>query len=232
MNTFLSFDKAALICFSFLFFISSCMSPQKAATAINQKYAPADLQKDVILLQKILEADHPSLYWYTPKDSIDVYFAQTISSLKDSMDGLEFKNKIAWLVSKIRCGHTEVGLSDQYERAIQKIKQPRFPLAIKTWGDSLVVLGSALQNDSVLRRGTIITSINNISNRLVLDSIFQFISTDGYSDNFKSQVTSFNFAAAYRDAFGVPYRYVIHYLIKRAMIRQRSFIITPPLRQQ
>ena len=40
------------------------------------KYAPEVLQQDYALFQTILEEEHPGLYWYTPKDSMDYYFQQ------------------------------------------------------------------------------------------------------------------------------------------------------------
>ena len=35
-----------------------------------RKYAPRQLQEDYAVFRQILEESHPSLYWYTPKDSI------------------------------------------------------------------------------------------------------------------------------------------------------------------
>jgi hypothetical protein len=46
------------------------------------KMAAADLKEDIRILKKVLEANHPSLYWYTSKDSIDYYFETTIASIK------------------------------------------------------------------------------------------------------------------------------------------------------
>jgi hypothetical protein len=210
-NKFFIKNKITFIFIAVLFFLTSCRSTEKAETVINKKYAPAALRNDVSLLQQILEANHPSLYWYTPKDSMDNYFRESINSITDSLNEFQFKNKVAWLISKIRCGHTSVEFSKQYAEAIAKIKQPQFPLAIKTWGDSLVILGNLFPNDTLLKRGTVITSINNMDPHVMLDSMFQFISTDGYDDNFKSQVTSFNFAAAYENCFRFTNSYIIHY---------------------
>ena len=39
-----------------------------------KKYPKETLQKDYTLLREILEAKHPSLYWYTPKEKMDNYF--------------------------------------------------------------------------------------------------------------------------------------------------------------
>ena len=56
----------------------------------NRKYSREDLQKDYSLLRNILEKKHPSLYWYTPKDSMDLYFERGYESIADSMTELQF----------------------------------------------------------------------------------------------------------------------------------------------
>ena len=170
------------------------------------------LQEDVILLKKILEANHPSLYWYISKDSLDACFNDVIGSITDSLNEVQFKNKVAWLVSKIRCGHTAVRFSKAYGKVASSFRYPLFPLAIKTWQDSLVVLSSILPKDSIFKRGTVITSINGMSNRSLLDTIFRFISTDGYADNYKSQLISGNFAGWLKTILGIDSTYTISYI--------------------
>lgn len=191
----------------FIFCLMSCaVSKQLPKTSAQQS------KNDIILLHKILEADHPSLYWYSTKDSIDAAFSEAINSITDSLTHLQLKNKIAAVVSKIRCGHTAVRFSKKYTKQLEKYRGPIFPLAIKAWDDSLVVLGSAYRKDSIFKRGTIITSINNKKPRQLLDSMFAFISTDGYSNNFKNQLISYNFGNYYRNTFGLDSSYTITYI--------------------
>jgi hypothetical protein len=207
------------------FLLSACAATQKAQQKLPKKSA-AELKSDFILFQKILEANHPSLYWYTPKDSMDLYFSQGINSITDSMDEVQFRNKLAWVVSKIRCGHTTVMPSKKFNTATAQYRFPSFPLYLKTWDDSLVVLGNLFPKDSVFKRGTIITGINGRTNRQVLDSIFQFISSDGYSFNYKSQVLSGNFPVWYKNVFGVDSSYRVSYIDstgKEAMAVLKNF---------
>jgi hypothetical protein len=176
------------------------------------KIDPQLLRDDLSLLQKILEANHPSLYWYTPKDSMDLFFAQAINSIHDSMDEVAFKNKVSYVVSKIRCGHTTVRFSKAYSKKAARFRYPQFPLSLKAWSDSLVVLQSVRPRDSIFKRGMIITSINGVKNRWLLDSIFEHMSTDGYSENFKNQVISGNFPAWYKTVLGIDSSYAIGYI--------------------
>jgi hypothetical protein len=142
---------------------------------------------------------------------MDTYFAETIQGLQDSLNEVEFRNRIAVLVSQIRCGHTIVRYSDQFIKSLSKNRVPQFPLSIKTWDDSLVVLAN-INSKSNIKRGTIITSINGRSNRNLLDSFFKFISIDGNNASYKSQIVSNNFGAWYRNMFGTDSNYLIGYI--------------------
>ena len=194
-----------------LVFLQFTVSAQVKITRLPKKDA-ASLREDISLLQKILEASHPSLYWYTPKDSMNALFAESINSITDSLDEVQFKNKVAKLVSRIRCGHTTVLFSKAFTKKAAQFRYPAFPLSIKAWGDSLVVLNSLLPRDSVFKRGTVITSINGRTNRQLLDTLFQFISSDGYAMNYKNQVVSGNFPAWYKTVIGLDSAYSITYI--------------------
>ncbi|MEO7531702.1 MAG: S41 family peptidase, partial [Sediminibacterium sp.] len=202
--------RAGIIGLFFLTTIHFAFSQKKAPPII--KISAALLKEDFVLLRNILEANHPSLYWYTPKDSMDLYFDQSINSITDSLDEVQFKNKVAWLVSKIRCGHTTVFFSKKYTKNAAQYRYPSFPLYLKAWGDSLVVLANLFPKDSVFKRGTIITGINGRTNRQLLDTLFQFISSDGYAFNYKNQVVSGNFPIWYKTIIGVDSSYNITYI--------------------
>jgi C-terminal processing protease CtpA/Prc len=196
-----------IVCFCFF----SCRTAS-VQYDINRKFSVPELTEDFNILRGALEANHPSLYWYTPIDSIDWAFNNVLNSITDSMNEHQFRNKLAWATSKIRDGHTAVRFSRRYNNAINRSQLPVFPLAIKAWKDSLVVLASAFRGDSVFTRGTIILSINNRSPKELLDSMFQFISTDGFADNFKNQVVSFNFGIHYKNAYGLDSLHQIFFL--------------------
>lgn len=194
------------------FFFTACVSSKQTDYTFNQKYSSAALKEDVTLLKKILEANHPSLYWYTPKDSMDYFFSNAINSIQDSLTEIQFRNVVGTVISKIRCGHTSVRFSKAFNKLSEKYRYPQFPLYFKVWDDSLVVLGNMFTKDSVLKRGTIVTSINGKTNRQLLDGMFNVISTDGYSNNYKNQVLSNNFPAWYRTVYGLDSQYTIKYI--------------------
>ena len=89
----------------------------------TKPYSPAKklpqelLRKDYLLLRNILEKKHPSIYWYTPKDSMDHYFDYYFKGIADSMTEQQFAWQVlAPLVDKIHCGHTSVGSSKAFRK--------------------------------------------------------------------------------------------------------------------
>jgi hypothetical protein len=186
--------------FCCLFVWVPIMAQKKLADA--PKIAPALLIKDLHTLQKVIVQNHPSTYWYTPKDSMDFYFSSALASIKDSMSAWAFKNVVASYLTNIKCGHTSVNFSPKLTKQYASYRFPQFPLQLKVWKDSAVVIGNLHLKDSIFKRGTIVTGINQLPIKHLVDSMYGIISTDGNSINFKSQVLTNNFAGWYKARFG------------------------------
>ena len=189
-----------ILFFCCLFFGLSTMAQKKLADA--PKIAPALLVQDLKALQKAIVQNHPSVYWYTPKDSMDLYFSMAVASIHDSMSAWQFKNIVASYLAHIKCGHTSVQFSPKLTKKYAAYRFPLFPLQLKVWKDSAVVIGNLHTKDSILKRGTVVTAINQLPMRTLVDSIYGIISTDGNSLNFKSQVLTNNFSGWYKARFG------------------------------
>ena len=202
------------------FLLTSC-STQQSAFHPDKKYSKAQLQSDITILEKILQHSHPGLYWYATQDSISGYFQALYSSLTDSLTEQQFRNRIAYAVSKIHCGHTVVRPSEKFVDYYTKHKPPQFPLSLKLWKDTAVVTQNLVKDDATLKRGTIVKSINGRLLTIIRDSIFQLIGTDGYADIFKYQALSNNFSAFYRNAFGTDSQYVIQYIDSTGYAREK-----------
>jgi hypothetical protein len=169
----------------------------------QRKYPASQLQKDYRIFRNVLEESHPSLYWFTPKDSMDYYFDEGFRHLNDSLTEPQFRNILSYVVNKVHCGHTAVKYSKQYNRYIDTAKIKLFPLSFKVWGDSMAVTGNLNRNDSVLKFGTIVTAIDGHSTRRLTDTFMNYVASDGYSINGKYQSLS------NRGSFGTLYKNVI-----------------------
>jgi hypothetical protein len=193
----------------------------------DKKFSPEALQEDVDILWSTFQQCHPSLYWYTSKDSVDNTFTELRTSFKDSLTEPQFRMVLAKALAVIKCGHTSVRASKAAAAFRDTRRTPIFPLHIKTWEpDSMVVLSNAFRGDSNLTRGTTIRSINGRSVQQLLDSIFQFMSADGWHNSFKYQLLSNNFPAWYKSVFGLSPQYSIDIITaqgKEATVNIKNF---------
>jgi hypothetical protein len=179
----------------------------------SKKYSVRELQHDYSLLRNILEKKHPSLYWYTSKDSMDIYFDKYYNSITDSMTEQQFGWRvIAPLTDKIHCGHTSFAMSKAYNNWAFGKRFPSFPLLMKCWNDTMVVTGNLNRKDSVLKRGTFITSINGISNAALKQTMFGYMTEDGYANNVNNIRLSSNFPYYHRNIFGLSKTYAVKYI--------------------
>ena len=179
----------------------------------DRKYSARELQKDYGVFRGTLEAWHPSLYWYTPRDSMDHYFDQGYAALKDSMTEPEFRKILSFVIAKVRCGHTSVAPSKNYAHYLDTARLRQFPLILKFWADTMVVISNLNRHDSILKRGTLIYSIDGRTARQLTDTMFPYIVTDGYNLTGKYQYLSsgLHFSSWYKELFGKDSIYHIRY---------------------
>lgn len=219
-----------IVLFSLLIVLGAACSTTKHAYNPAKKYSSEELQKDYSIFRNILQGSHPGLYWYTPKDSMDYFFRDGEERLNDSLTEPQFKNILAYVLSKIDCGHTTVRSSKKYLRYVDTARLKVFPLSIKFWPDTAVVAANMIRNDSILKRGTVIEKINGRPVSFILDSLFQFISADGHNLTHKYQSLSnrFNFGQLYSSVFGLSSKYEISYLDSNGQVRNTILPVYDP----
>ncbi|HEV8083062.1 MAG TPA: S41 family peptidase [Chitinophagaceae bacterium] len=179
----------------------------------NKKYSGETLREDYTFLRNVLEKKHPSLYWYTPKDSMDYFFDEGYKAINDSMTELQFGWKIiAPLTATIHCGHTSFSMSRGWNNFIKNKRIPSFPLNLKIWSDTMVVVNNLNRKDSLIKRGTIITSINGLKGTDMVSRMFDFMVEDGYSDNVNYIRLSASFPYFHRNIFGLYKTYNVGYV--------------------
>jgi hypothetical protein len=203
------------------FCISSCTAT-KSSFHPTQKYSSAQLLHDYEVYEDVLKNHHPSLYWYTPADSMRYYFAEGRKQLTDSLTEPQFRKVLAWVTAKINCGHTTLRSSKKWSKFADTAKVGNmFPLTMKIWNNSglaqdekMVVIANLHRRDSIFKRGTEILSINGIKRKHLVDTMFEYISTDGYNTTHKYQTLSNrgNFGSLYTMLYGLPDKYEIEWL--------------------
>ena len=157
----------------------------------KKAYDLKELRTDLQVLQGILEKHHPGLHWYQSHSDWTNTVAHAHASLKQGMTEPEFRKIVRPLVASIRCGHTSIRPSKQWEKLQDTARlQGLFPISIKCWSDTLIVLGNLDPKDSLLVRGAQVLSINGRQPKDIFDGLFPYISGDGFNETHKYQTLS------------------------------------------
>src|SRR5450755_4108778 len=156
-----------------LILTASCTSSRKTYDP-TKKYSPVLLRADYSLFRQILETSHPSIYWYTTKDSMDYYFDQVYKSLDTPMSEIQLREQMSYVISKIDCGHTTMKGSKAFNRYADTSFSVAFPFALKFWADTMVITANLRRTDHILKRGTIVTSIGGYNAVALTDTLFKY----------------------------------------------------------
>ena len=220
--------KNQIIVLLVLVLASSCAVSKNFNPAT--KYAPETLQEDYAIFKTMLEHEHPGLYWYTPKDSMDLYFEEGRSRLNDSLTELGFRTVLSYVVAKIRCGHTSVFPSKKWSHMTDSLRLRPFPLSLKVWPDTAVVTSNLNRRDSVVTRGSLLLSIEGRPIQQIVDSLFQYLPADGYNLTHKYQTLSNRgtFGSVYTAVFGGKRKYNVTFRDTLGNIRTANVSLFAP----
>ncbi|MBL7723426.1 MAG: peptidase S41 [Chitinophagaceae bacterium] len=214
----------------FVLLLAGC-GVSKSSFSPAKKYSPQQLERDYSLYQDILEQHHPSLYWYTSKDSMDYYFNYGRQLLKDSMTEPEFRKVLSFVTAKINCGHTSIRTSKAWSKYSDTVRLGKmFPLSMKIWNDTMLVTANLNRKDSVLKRGTMVTKINGKDVPAMADTMFEYISTDGYNRTHKYQSLSNRgyFGSLYTLLYGPSEKYDIDYIDSTGKLKSITIPVYNP----
>ena len=200
-------------------FFSSC-SVSKSSFTPSKKYSPEKLNKDYTIFRGALEESHPGIYWYTSKNEMDNYFDWGKTQIKDSLNEEDFRKVLAYVISKINCGHTVTRSSKAFMKYRDTSSNKIFPLSLKIWPGSLVtsdtatVAANLFRKDTVFTRGVVVKKINDQPIETIIDTLCQYISSDGHNMTHKFQSLSNRggFGAAFTSIYGQKENYFIDYL--------------------
>ena len=80
-----SCQQVVVYCLLLIIILSSC-SASKTSYYPSKKYSKEQLNKDYAIFRGALEESHPGIYWYTPKEEMDLYFDWGKNQIKDSLN--------------------------------------------------------------------------------------------------------------------------------------------------
>ncbi len=177
-----------------------------------KKYTPKQLQQDFKVLKGALEREHPSIYWYSTKHEMDSVFAVNKAKLKDSMTEFKFRQIVANVLSNIKCGHTSVRNTPEFEKWVANVDLSYFPYGMRLFADSMVSTYTLMRRDTLLPRGSVVKSINGKTAAQIKKDMYAVMSTDGDGDNFKNLRISNNFPYYFLSVYDSAKTYTIEYV--------------------
>lgn len=178
-----------------------------------KKYGAADLQKDVRLLHDVIIKLHPAVGIYSSAAEIDALFLNYERQLKDSLSLRDFRLQVKLLVDQLHCGHTEVLYPPAVYKQIKALSFNYSPLVFLPVKNKLYVLGYlGKKQDSIVKKGSQILSINGIEVDSMIRYSRRFISSDGYSSSGKDHYLQLGFNSYFTALFGRPDTFSLRYL--------------------
>jgi C-terminal processing protease CtpA/Prc len=160
------------------------------------------LLNDLEILYQGLDKFHSGMYWYTPKDSVDMAFQDVRKKITKDLNVLEFHKLIAPLVALSREDHTDI-----YRPKIVREKLNSeirlLPLTVVFLSDKLYCVKNGSDFQDFPLEGKQIESINGETPKSIVDKIGNLFASDGFIKTVKySDLEAFNFSTYYYYYYG------------------------------
>src|SRR5688572_28996559 len=95
VNSFMKKNIFFIVAVVMLYVLSSCSATGSVAYTPERKYSPEQLKEDVQVMEETFKKNHPSLYWYSSKEEIESSFKLAYEQLNDSLNEIQFRNRVA-----------------------------------------------------------------------------------------------------------------------------------------
>ena len=153
-----------------------------------QETDPGKGREDIQFLLKQLTKYHPGFYRYISKEDMDAYFEEALNSnLEDEFDVYQ---QASFLLSKVRCGHTRVSMSDAMRASFEK--RVYIPFTIKILKEGVIVNQSL---DDQIKPGDQLITINDLPIEEIINTIYDHLPSDGFIETGKKRMTELLFDA-------------------------------------
>ena len=177
------------------------------------------LLNDLDILYQGLDKFHSGMYWYTPKDSVDIAFRKVRKKIANDLNVLEYHKLIAPLVALSREDHTDIRLPESVNKKVNK-ETKVMPLTLAFLGKELYCVknGSDLQDFAI--EGKQVESINGETPIAIVNKIGNLFASDGFIKPVKyNDLEGFNFSKYYFYHYGLVDQFEIKFKeIKESLI--------------
>ena len=161
-----------------------------------------NLLNDLELLYQGLDKFHSGMYWYTPKDSVDMAFQRVRKEITRDLNVLEFHKLIAPLIALTREDHTNVFLPEFIKDKLNS-ESKFMPFTLVFMGQKLYCLKNGSNFNDYDLEGKQIESINGEVPTSLVHKIGNLFASDGYIKTVKySDLEGFDFSKYYFYYYG------------------------------
>lgn len=164
-----------------------------------------DLLEDFELIKTMVLEVHPGTFRYNSEEQIRAALAKLQQTFSQAKTHGEAYLAMSELTATIQCDHTKVGFNNQGKiiNSIIHAQKDKIPFAFKWIGNQMIVTYNASQESS-LRRGTAVLSINRIPVGDIQTRMLPYIGADGATDGnriYKMEVSGYDFRYQAFDIF-------------------------------
>lgn len=157
---------------------------------INKEKLLGDLE----ILYQGLDQFHSGMYWYTPKDSVDMAFKEVRTKITGDLNVLEFHKLIAPLVALSREDHTNIYRPSIVQEKINS-EIRLFPLTVVFLGEELYCVKNGSDFQDFALEGKQIETINGETPTNIVAKIGNLFASDGFIKTVKySDLEGFSFS--------------------------------------
>ncbi|UOE50916.1 S41 family peptidase [Mucilaginibacter sp. SMC90] len=156
----------------------------------------AQMTSDFDFLTAVLQIAHPSLYRYTPRDTLDKYARVTRARFNRPMTEIQFWFIVQHFVAAVRSGHTRLEPDDEFMNRYRLAPHEILPFHIYISGNRIFVKGFIRSGNTTILPNSEITAIDGESARELLNHYRTLVSGDGYNMSLKNYLLEngrFNF---------------------------------------
>lgn len=155
-----------------------------------------------------MENEHPSLYWYIDKSTLDKKFDSLKNTITKPLKIVDFSSKLLTVLSSIGDGHLNLIIDgsklkeEDVAKYDTKLVPPIYQLEYKVIGHKLYITNN-LSKDKTIEPGTEILSIDNRPASNIIDALANCIPSDGFNKTFKYHILStWQLPHIYRSVYG------------------------------
>jgi hypothetical protein len=136
------------------------------------------MQADLLILWSAIKEMHPAYGIYTSADSLQQVYEQTLAALDTPQTEGAFVDHVYPLLSKLRCGHTQLRHSAGYKN----VAGPALPFEVLVHNHHAWV---TTHKTDALNTGDEILSMNNVPVASIINHGADLYAGDGYNETFK-----------------------------------------------